>query len=255
MSILDGLRNERGRQLSASALVSRRRLNRQSKDGLPADRIAAALGTLPVSSPQVAPSRSTVWVPKRTLGASSPLLERLRERSSDVPASVLPQPVVSPPAHSDTGRHRGADEQLDGWVPQPGAAAGPPPRHVHAPKRPIGDPTPAGSAGRRPRGVSPVHLGPASGRHRRPAPPKRAILSAPAALLGVFAESRRLVVVGVVTLMVAVAVMFGARLALARSSDQPQLVATTAQSQAAGPAKESGAVLNVSPAQPRPSAR
>jgi hypothetical protein len=39
--------------------------------------------------------------------------------------------------------------------------------------------------------------------------------------------------------MVAVAVMFGARLALARSSDQPQLVATTVQSQAAGPAKES----------------
>lgn len=241
--------------MSASALVSRRRLNRQSWDRLPPDRIAAALGTLPVSTPEVARSRSTVWVPKRTVGASSPLRERLRERSSDVPASVLPQPVVSPPAHSDTGRHRGADEQLDGWVPQPGAAAGPPPRHVHAPKRPTGDPTPAGSAGRRLRGVSPVRAAPVSGRHRRPAPPKSAILSASAALLGVFAESRRLVVVGVVALIVAAAVMFGARLAMARSSDQPQLVATTVQSQAVGPARESGAVLNVSPAQPRPSAR
>jgi hypothetical protein len=254
MSILEGLRDEWGRQLSASGLVSRRRVNRQLKDRLPADRIAAALGTLPVPSPDVVRSPATVWVPKRTLGASLPLRESLRERASHVPASVLPQPVVPPPAHSDTGRHRGADEQLDGWVPQPGAAAGPPPRHVHAPKRPIGDPTPAGSAGRRPRGVSPVHLGPASGRHRRPAQPKSAILSASAALVGGFADSRRFVVVGVVTLFVAVAVMFGAHLALARSASQPQLVATTVQSQVGGPARESGAVANVSRAQSLPSA-
>ena len=89
MSILDGLRNESGRQLSVSALVSRRRLNRRLKDRLPADRIAAALGTLPVSTPEVARSRSTVWVPKRTPGASSPLRERLRLSASDGPAPVL----------------------------------------------------------------------------------------------------------------------------------------------------------------------
>jgi hypothetical protein len=253
MSILDGLRNEGGRQLSASGLVPRRRVNRQLKDRLPADRIAAALGTLPVPSPDVVRSPATVWVPKRTLGASTPLRESLRERASHVPASVLPQPVVPPPAHSEAGRHRGADEQLDGWVPQPGAAAGPPPRHVHTPKRAIGDPTSAGSAGRM--GVSPVHAAPGSGRHRRPDPSKNAIRSASAALLGGFAESRRLVVVGVVTLLVAVAVMFGARLVLARSSDLPQLVATTAQSQADGPAMQSGAVPSVSRAQSLPSAR
>jgi hypothetical protein len=257
MSILDGLRNESGRQLSVSALVSRRRLNRRLKDRLPADRIAAALGTLPASSPKVASSRSTVWVPKPTLGASSLLRERLRLSASDGPAPVLPQPFVSRPAPSETGRHRGEDEPLDGWVPKPRAAAGPPPRHVRTPKHAIGDPAHAGSADRRPRGVSPLNDAPASGRHRSPARPKRAILSAPAALFGVVADSRRFLVVGVVALVVAVALMFGAHLASARSSGQPQtqLVATTVQSQAGGPARESGAVLNDSRTQPRPSAR
>jgi len=212
MSILDGLRNESGRQLSVSALVSRRRLNRQSWDRLPPDRIAAALGTLPVSTPEVARSRSTVWVPKRTPGASSPLHERLRPGASDAPAPVLPQLLVPPPAPSGIGRHRGEDEPLDGWVLEPRAAAGPPPRHVRTPKHAIGDPAQAGSAERRPRGVSPLNDAPASGRHRSPAPPKGAILSASAVLFGVVADSRRFLVVGVVAL-VAVAMMFGAHLA------------------------------------------
>jgi hypothetical protein len=255
MSILDGLRNESGRQLSVSALVSRRRLNRRLKDRLPADRIAAALGTLPASSPTVASSRSTVLVPKRTLGASSLLRERLRLSATDGPAPVLPQPFVSPPSPSGTGRHRGEDEHLDGRVPPPRAAAGSIPRHVRTPKHAIDDPAQAGSAEQRPREVSPVNIAPVSGRHRSLAPPKRAILSAPAALLEVVADSRRLFVVGVVALVVAVAVMFGAHLASAWSSGQPQLVATTVQSQAGGPVGESGAVLNVSRAQPLPSAR
>ena len=135
------------------------------------------------------------------------------------------------------------------------AAAGSIPGHVRTPKHANDHTAQAGSSERRPRGVSPVDIAPASGRHRSPAPPKRAILSAPAALLGVVADSRRFLVVGVVALVVAVAVMFGAHLALARSSGQPQLVATTVQSQAGGPARESGAVLNVSRAQPQPSAR
>ena len=255
MSILDGLRNESGRQLSVSALVSRRRLNRQSWDRLPPDRIAAALGTLPVSTPEVARSRSTVWVPKRTPGASSPLHERLRPGASDAPAPVLPQLLVPPPAPSGIGRHRGEDEPLDGWVLEPRAAYEPPPRPVRTPKHAIGDPAHAVSAEWRLRGVSSVNVAPASGRHRRPTGPKGAILSAPAALFGVVADSRRLVVVGVVTLLVAVAMMFGAHLASARSSGQAQLVATTVQSQAGGPARESGAVLNVSRAQLLPSAR
>jgi hypothetical protein len=255
MSILDGLRIESGRQLSVSALVSRRRLNRRLKDPLPADRIAAALGTLPVSPPPVVSSRSTVWVPKRTPGASSSLRTRPRLSASDGPAPVLPQLLVPPPTPSGTGRHRGEDEPLDGWV-LPRAASEPPPRHVRTPKHAIGDPAHAVSAERRPRGGSPLHDVPASGRHRTQAPPKRAILSAPAALLEVVADSRRFLVVGVVALVMAAAMMFGAHLASARSSSQTQLVATTVQSQADGPARESGpAVPNVSRSQQRLTAR
>jgi hypothetical protein len=253
MSILDGLRDESGRPLSVSELVSRRRLNRQSWDRLSPDRIAAALGTLPVSTPTVARSRSTVWVPKRTPGASSPLHARLRPGASDEPVHVLSQLLVPAPAPSGTGRHRGEDEPLDGWVlPR---AASEPRRHALAPKHASGHAAHALSVEWRKRGVSSASVVPPSGRHRRPAGPKRAILSAPAVLFGVVADSRRFLVVGVVALVVAVAMMFGAHLASARSSSQTQLVATTVQSQAGGPARESAAVSNVSRTQPLPSAR
>jgi len=254
MSILDGLRIESGRQLSVSALVSRRRLNRRLKDPLPADRIAAALGTLPVSTRKVARSRSTIWVPKRTLGASSLVLESPRPSASDGPAPVLPRLFAPAPAPSGTGRHRGEDEPLNGWV-LPRAASEPPPRHLRTPKHAIGDRAHAAFTEWRLGGFLSVDAAPASGRHRSPAAPRRAILSAPAALHEVVADARRLLVVGVVALVVAVAVLFGAHLASAWSSGQPQLVATTVRSQAGGPARESGAVLNVSRAQPLLSAR
>jgi len=254
MSILDGLRIESGRQLSVSALVSRRRLNRRLTDPLPADRIAAALGTLPVSTREVARSRSTIWVPRRTLGASSLLRESPRPSASDGPTPVFPRLFVPPPASPGTGRHRGKDQPLDGWV-LPRAASELAPRHLRTPKHAIGDPTHAAFTEWRLRGSSSVDVAPTSGRHRSPAAPKRAILSAPAILHDVVADARRLLVVGVVALVVAVAVLFGAHLASAWSSGQPQLVATTVRSQAGGPARESGAVLNVSRAQPLLSAR
>src|SRR5665647_1676689 len=67
-----------------------------------------------------------------------------------------------------------------------------------------------------------------NGRHRRPAPPKPAILTVPVALRGVRARPRRLAVLGVMVLLLTAAVVFGIRVAWARSSATPQPVAATA---------------------------
>lgn len=73
-----------------------------------------------------------------------------------------------------------------------------------------------------------------NGRHRRVAPPKPAVLTMPLALRGVRARPRRLAVLGVLVLLVAVAVVLGLRVAWARSSAQPQPVAAAAQSSPGG---------------------
>lgn len=67
-----------------------------------------------------------------------------------------------------------------------------------------------------------------NGRHRRPAPPKPAILTVPVALRGVRARPRRLAVLGVMVLLLTAAVVLGIRVAWARSSATPQPVAATA---------------------------
>ena len=69
---------------------------------------------------------------------------------------------------------------------------------------------------------------PDTGRHRRPAPPKPAILTVPMAFRGVRARPRRLAVLGVLAVLVAAAVVLGVRVAWARSSAQPQPVAAAA---------------------------
>ena len=69
---------------------------------------------------------------------------------------------------------------------------------------------------------------PDSGRHRRSAPPRPAILTVPVALRGVRARPRRLAVLGALVLLVAAAVVLGLRVAWARSSAQPQPVAAAA---------------------------
>ena len=66
------------------------------------------------------------------------------------------------------------------------------------------------------------------GRHRRPGPPKPAILTVPVALRGARARPRRLAVLGVMVLLVAAAAVLGLRVAWARSSAQPQPVAAAA---------------------------
>ena len=67
-----------------------------------------------------------------------------------------------------------------------------------------------------------------NGRHRRPAPPKPAILTVPVALRGVRARPRRLAVLGIMVLLLTATVVFGIRVAWARSSATPQPVAATA---------------------------
>jgi len=66
------------------------------------------------------------------------------------------------------------------------------------------------------------------GRHRRPAPPKPAILTVPLALRGVRAKPRRLAVLGVLVVLLAVAGVFGVRVAWALSLAKPAPIAATA---------------------------
>jgi competence protein ComEA len=65
-------------------------------------------------------------------------------------------------------------------------------------------------------------------RHRRPAPPRPAVLTVPVSLRGVRARPRRLAVLGVLVLLVAVAVVLGIRVAWAHSSAKPASIAAAA---------------------------
>jgi hypothetical protein len=222
VSILDGLRKERGRQSSTSAAIPRPRVKRPSKNRLPADRIAAALGTTPVVELAKASSPPKTWVPERTLEAE---------------------------AQPDTGRHRGPDAPREHWVAAPMTAEGLP-RHALLQGSTIGETVPPASAPRRRRPPSPARndrvqevpapVDASNGRHRRPAPShRRAALSAPRGSLGIQAHFRLFVVVGVVALVIAVAMMFGVRVVVSRSSAQTQLVATTSHQLVAAPAAKS----------------
>ena len=237
MSLLDGLRKGRGRQLSGSGAAPRRRLSsRRSNPRLSADRIAAALGTLPIAPSVEVRSQRAVRVESRASGVVRAPQVRMRGGAPDQPTPVVLPPVVPPrvvarsaasvPLAAD-GRHRGAAEQLAVFPPPPASAATPP-RHGRVPGNGPGETGRVGSAHRKP------PRPPEGGRHRRSGPPKRVIAILPAALLAVGAKSHRLVVLGVVVLLVAVALVFGVRVALARPSAQPDLVATTAQGQLGG---------------------
>jgi competence protein ComEA len=73
-----------------------------------------------------------------------------------------------------------------------------------------------------------------SSRHRRPGPPKPAILTVPVALRGVRAKPGRLAVLGVLVLLLAVGVVFGLRVVWALSSAKPQSIAPTAHGSPGG---------------------
>ena len=91
-----------------------------------------------------------------------------------------------------------------------------------------------GSVGVVERRVVPAPPRPEAGRHRRPAPPKPAILTVPAPLREVRARPGRLAVLGALFLLVAVAVVLGVRVAWARSSAQPQPIAAAAHGPPSG---------------------
>ena len=110
-----------------------------------------------------------------------------------------------------------ASPQLAGWVPQR-TSVNP------IPTAPV-DPFPAPTI---PAQAFTAAILDDNGRHRRPAPPKPAILTVPVALRGVRARPRRLAVLGVLLLLVTAALVLGIRVAWARSSAQPQPVAATA---------------------------
>lgn len=239
MSLFDGMRKARGRQLSASGAAPRRRIAPRSSSRLPADRIAAALGTLPVAPPAATPSRSARRIPKRTSGSQVP---QVRTRGG-APAGQVPfgsPSVGSSPVGPDSGRHRGSAERLAGGGPPPRSVAGQP-RHGRASGNELGEFSRVGSRGARsapvvpapvvpapviPAPVVPAPVVPVRGRHRRTASHQQA---KSVSLLAGGAKSHRLVVLGVLVLLVAVAVVFGVRVALAPPLAQPQLVATTAQ--------------------------
>ena len=237
LSILDGLRKERGRQSSTSAAFSRRRHKRLSKSRLPAARIAAALGTQPVVPLERASSPPRVWVPKRTVGAE---------------------------AQPDTGRHRGHDTSVGHGVAPPDTAGGLP-RHARVPRSTTNEIMPVVPARQRRRGMVPapnarVRVAPApvdatSGRHRPPVPSKRRILSAHRGSLRAQAHLRLLVAVGVVALVIVVAMMFGVRVVVLRSSAQTQLVATTTHDLVGARASKIVPVLSDVVAKPHASAR
>jgi hypothetical protein len=218
VSILDGLRKERGRQPSTSAAIPRPRVKRPSKNRLSADRIAAALGTTPVVPLAKASSTPQTWAPKRTLEAE---------------------------AQPDTGRHRGPDAPREHWVAAPTTAEGLP-RHAILQGSTFGETVSPNSAPQRRRPLSPARdarvrevpaaVDASNGRHRRPAPSHRRAPSAPRGSLGIQAHFRLIVVVGAVALVIAVAMMFGVRVVVSRSSAQTQLVATTTHQLVAAPA-------------------
>lgn len=72
------------------------------------------------------------------------------------------------------------------------------------------------------------------GRHRRPGPPLPAVLTVPLALRGVRARPRRHAVLGLLLLLAVVALVFGVRVALARSSAEPRPVAASAAGKPGG---------------------
>ena len=289
MSLLDGLRKGPGHQSVAPGAGTRRRLKPVSSDHLAADRLAAALDSLPQSPPSDAASDKQVWVPKRASGlealqlrlragapgpptpAVSPFVASPPAASPPVvsppmdwpPAVSSPQdsaPVVSPPgfrevrptpvvsfpvvslpllsppvralpvpsprAFPDNGRHRGTAEQFEDWDPQVTSAVRPP-RHAREPENAFGQTVPR-SAHEVPLPLVMVPVPAEGGRHRRPAPPKRRILTVVAALREADATSRRLVVAGVLVLLVTFGVVFGLHLASVRSAGQHQPVAAAA---------------------------
>lgn len=237
VSSLGGLGNGRGHRLLASGGRSGRHVEKQPVDRLAVDRLAAALGLPSAGSPAASSPEAETSVP-RTSVARPPRHRGVRARALDgtvagVWAPVDPAPGVSMPVDSDTGRHRPTAEQLAGSVPQPKSAArlG---RRAGTPESAVGGAVVGISVPVVPVPVVPVPVVLNAGRHRRPASTKSASPTGSGSR-GVRANSRRLVVLGVLVLLMAVVAVFEVRAASARSSAQPQTVAAASHGQAGHP--------------------
>ena len=159
------------------------------------DRLAAILGIPSAASPATASPPLAGWVPQRTsldpfpeVALETATLERTTFAPATVPARALTRATLAAVTH-EAATHEAATHEAA----------------TH----------------------EAVTLDD-NGRHRRPAPPKPAILTVPVALRGVRARPRRLAVLGVMLLLLTAAVVFGIRVAWARSSATPQPVAATA---------------------------
>ena len=152
----------------------------------------------PAATPSAASPQVPGWVPKRT-SVTGPLGISF----SAVPAASLPVQEAVSPAVSSPARSSSDPSAVASSSPAPSVLA-------------TSTPAPSG----------PATWG--AGRHRRPGPPKPAILTVPMSLRGARARPRRLAVLGVLLLLVAVAAVLGVRVAWARSAAAPQPVAAAA---------------------------
>ena len=158
-----------------------------------------------------------------------------RRRLEPPPADRLAAILGMPSAAS----YGTAPSPRAGWVPQRKLVAPSPGMVPTAVVPAVGVPLAAipaeavwAPAGGAPTG--PVSAFADAGRHRRPGPPRPAILTVPVALRGVRATPRRLAVLGVLVLLVSVAVVLGIRVAWASSSAKPQSIAASAHGTPSG---------------------
>jgi hypothetical protein len=182
---------------------------RRRLEPAPDDRLAALLGLPPAAStglPSGPVSPASGWVPERST---------LSSRALASPALSTPVLATSVPRH---------ERKLAGNL---GAAARTPEEQR------------AGVSNADRDGFNGIHGADGAknrrpGRHRRPGPPLPAVLTVPLALRGVRARPRRLAVLGLMLLLAVVSILFGIRVALARSSAAPQPVAVSATGRPGG---------------------
>jgi competence protein ComEA len=206
---------------------------RRRPDLPPADRLAVILGMPSEAAAAVAPAPLAGWVPQRSSVARLPF----GVPPVGVPPVVVLPVVVPPVVVAPVATPRVAVPAAAFWAAASWAPAGLPKGELlqtEWPKREV--PKPVWPQSELPQSELPqTGLAPElpqtlldNGRHRRPGPPKPAVLTVPVALRGIRARPRRLAVLGVLVLLVAVAIVFGIRVAWASSSAKPESVRAAA---------------------------
>src|SRR5450631_735343 len=186
----------------------------------------------PVSAPVVSAAVVSAAGPLPSLVWPRGVLPRVMSSSvvapGELPAAVLPPVAVPPLAIRPLGVPPSATSAEVSWASPSYAQA----ETAQAETAPPGT-APPGMASTEPdldgsAAARFVQAFPDDGRHRRPGPPRPAILTIPVALRGVRAKPRRLAVLGVLVLLFAVAVVLGVRVAWAGAAAKPQSIAAAA---------------------------